>query len=775
MKILCYEFRKLFTQSHFISLCIGFIAINLLFSFLQISQNQQSAIQNHTIYETIKTKYPIEQIDDLQERIAFYDQVIEIEKILLSEEEQVVTYDDSFMQAYQSYIESEEYDDFQIYNQVSRDVYSYYDSILNYETLRQDIVDKSMQYQHGFLSSTLSNEKLQTLQMEQQLYTHLANTHPYEVNYISIELFMNDISSALIFVFITIFLCLNVFYVDEHSEAHHLIHITKKGGAPTLAAKMICVISISCVLQIICSLSTLYMYQAMYGMVDVFAPIQSIPSLHTAPYTLSIFQAIALSIAIRCIAMITTSIFFIGLVKLCKSKAIALTIFVCIAMIQILLYLNIQPLDSLNIFKYINMFTLFMATPYIGIYKGFTIFTYLPIWWILSIFIGCILVLSLFVSFYFSSKTYALKKCNLRVSFAFLYKHTCLLFHEILRTWISKRLLLIVSILFCIQVYFVSSSQLSPTTHAYEQQISEVYDLYGGKMNEEKIQTLQQTHTLYTQSNDDFETLQNQYARKEISYEEYLKGFDEYHQDAAQRALFQQVYTKYNGQEYFVYPKGYQAIFSINTNTREMRSALFLMICMILLFFGVYSSDYKDHQNHLYILTTKGTTKRLIKNIQIVCISAILITFLYSGLELLFFKANYPMHTFDAPFASILPMDSNIQLSAPLSNNMPIYAYYICLLLVRLFGVISLGICTLFISHINKKSIYALLLCILLFLFPFLLFNFNVQEISYVSIFDLIMGNQFLLHSFSIVKIGVLLGIDIALLIYLFKKNKQYI
>ena len=774
MTIIKYELKKLFSQQNFIWLCICLIVINLFLVFADISQSDSLSVKNYQIYNEVKDELPKDKINYLKEKLDFYNSVNEYEESLIvgfAFESEKVVFDQSFITEYNLFVTTDEYEQMYIYFDIYNNLYDYYINTHGYNDYVYEVLDNVDTYSSGILSKNMSLENKINLKKEGNLFNNLTNIELKDTNYLGFDLFISSNSSTILMILVIILLIINSFYIDDNTHMDTLIKITNNGRKKTAIGKIVAILLIAIALQIIFIITSLIMYQIVFGLIDFRAPIQSIPLLYNSPYKLLISEYIVIVTIIKIFAITTITSLFIMIYKVCKYKVITILIYMIIIGVSLLMYMNIQTVDHNNVLKFINIFTLLNANELLMFYKGYILLgVYQPLTIWVSVIFCLITMISFILYLCFYSKNYERKITFKTINLSKLYANTNLLVHESYKLLITNKTLLIVLCLLFTQLYFYNESRLATYQIDHEDNVSEAYNIYGGYMDEVKFAEFERHNEYYTLKDLEMDVISQKYSNNEIDDLQYSDAIENYLNDTKGKSMFLQVYSAYEGQEHLVYTKGYRAIFSFNTSAREVRSTIFLMLSIIVLLFSIYTSDYKSGDKSIYDITKKGRLCKMNKRIIISVISCTLLILVYSLIEFIFFNTIYPMNNWQAPLNSIMDSQDVFKTLPQFLLNYPIYFYYICVLLTRIIGGISAGLIVTCISYFNKKSIFSIGIAVSILILPMLLYLMGLDVITFVSIFDLIMGSQFLMYSFSFIKLLGIIAIDVILIVIL-KKN----
>ena len=773
MNILLYELRKLLSNKTFIYLSICLIVINIFLVYADISQSDSLSVKNHQIYNEVKENIPENKLDYLQEKIIFYNTINEYEQnyddsfSLVYFDNEISNFDTEFITNYNIFITSDEYEKMYIYYDIYCNLYDYYLNIENYNDYVIDVLDNVETYSSGILSKNMSEDNKLTLKKEGEYFDKLKDVYLKDINYLGINLFIESFTSTILMFIAIILLVFNCFYVDENINIDTIVKITKKGRWITAIAKYFAILIIAIILQMFFVIASLIMYQIVFLPIDFSSPIQSIPLLYESPYNITISEFLMFTTLIKVFAITCITSMFLMIYKLFKNKIVIVIVYIIILFVSLLFYLNIEFVDYNNILKFINLFTFMNANTYLMVYKGYTILFYQSIiMWIIVLFSLVLFISSIIYLIFYNTK----KETKIRIkmpNFKILYSHTNLLVHELYKLLITNRILIVIVCLLFVQLYFYNQSKLPDYQMQYEHKINESFREFGGFMTDEKKAIILEKDEYYKQKYAEMNEVKKQYNDNKINDTEYSNALDEYIVDTKNLSYFSSVIKKYGGQDYLLNSKGYRSLFTFESIEREIRSSLFIILSIIVLLFSIYTSDYNCCNKTIYDITKNGRKTKLNNRLIITIIGCVIIVLVYSFLEFNFINSMYSLDCWNAPLKAAIQITENFKTLPAILKELPFYVNYFFVIVIRLFGAITAGLIVLFISFYNKKSIFSIIISIVILVVPLLLFLMDIVFIIPFSLFDMIMGNEFILNSLSYFKILFYLILDVMIIIIL--------
>ena len=436
----------------------------------------------------------------------------------------------------------------------------------------------------------------------------------------------------------------------------------------------------------------------------------------------------------------------------------AIVIFLFFLCVEYLLYHLLSDTSHFALFKYCNLYAMITTSSWLAlpvflpldsIGVSYTSFCFLA--WSISflLLIPCLIHVYLHPfhkQLHFPFSTQWIQK---RV----YHTHSHFLHEGLKLYWMNKGILVLLMVLGYAFVYADNIQHvLTPSFQSQQTALLQEYETYGGNMNKEKWNTLDQEYQRIQKMKENYHNVRAQYLNQQMEQSAYEAKTMQYHSELSHITAFETLYEQaIPGSKELIYAKGYQAISSIHTDQREIRNAFVLTAALILILSGIYTIDQRKQEDILYQLTRKGTASRRRKKMMLTMLTAFLLVLIVYGIEFLSFLKVYPMRDWSAPFSSILT--ESLSLPYPLQSSISLFHYGMILFLLRLLGAMISGILILYLSRQFQSKLTVILLSSLFLLFPILLAANGVHEIYLFSLFDILSGNLFLQQETSFLKL----------------------
>lgn len=547
MKLMSFEWKKLWKNGSFLKVLILFLAISSIIFWSEINKNKQWLNDYKELHTTIDSM----SISDAKEYVKGEKEIIKQSHDISSFAKRKAL----------EYIESE------------------INAIESYEEYRKSINEKYEENQDISIFAGENNIQNEYMKKQVEKYDKLHLTSPMKLQKtMSVQALFDFYAGDILGVVLLIYLVSVVFLQEDKSGKSDFANTMVKGKVPLFLSKCITVFFSISIFTVLVFLINLIISSVFVGEILYSYAIQSIPNYYTVPYDLNIWQYMVLSLLFKMLAyFILFSIAVIVTKVLCSQIITALTVGVIVVISiwfrEILLGQGIQ-----DILKHINVWAFLRGKTIINNYdlirfNTFTVEIYLGI-------IVCILFsLALFVL------TLKVKRTEKLLSFKVQRKikrkpHT-LLFYEMKKMWIYQYGIFVFILFIIVQGIVVSNYEKRTTTteYYYQRYINQI----GHTITEDtdsKISTEQKR----------LEDIQNRLAVEEDKYKqmalskqlESKDGFDMY----AQRINY---IRQENKPQYILNDVTYNILFEFT----DVSKMMVILMCLSL-GFVVPSVFYKE-------------------------------------------------------------------------------------------------------------------------------------------------------------------------------------
>lgn len=646
--------------------------------------------------------------------------------------------------------------------QVIEEYYTYYDTILHYDTYIDGIYTKYTQLQNSPRWVTMSNTQQEDLQQQIQLYDSLKNSQLEAISYKSAQTYV-DLSIGNYFALCYVLLCVILLFQEDTSHMHELLVSTRNGDKKTLRAKalslcILCVIGVSSFLILDACI-----YRIIFGAFPLFTKIQAIPIFYESPYAYSFLQWFIYHILFSTFSSSCIGYFFLCCFCVWKRRYLGLLCFCMFIIIEALCFLLIPKnsawyaLSLYNIFEVLQNDSIGMINSSLSIMH-----IRIPYFFCMGIGLGCLA--SICILFFLTLGNRSQHNRCKRFSFPITIASLSLFIQEGFRfIWIRKGGVYL-SILF-VGVLSVFGYRMMNDQQVRNQaeEIAKIYEPYEGVVSTQVYQALTDKINEINVQEKIVENAKQAYKEQSITREEYISIQQVYEKQKTQYDIYKELYEQIqDGASYIVYPNGFLALFGLNEIHRNAISTL-IIICFLVLW--VSRSYVSVEEEILYKSTKNGRKKRKHRVIGISICIGIMIVFVIEVFDYLHIASLYPMQNWDVPMQTLFELAQSDDVYQ--WGSWSIFSYFILSIGVKLFGTISMMLITTTIFRYCKGQFQGILLCLCLFLLPMFLYYYQIDFVSWLSLFDLLMGHLFLLKTYTLGKlIGILMIDGIAYVAY---------
>lgn len=182
-----------------------------------------------------------------------------------------------------------------------------------------------------------------------------------------------------IFVPLGLFLvCLSLFLYEQENGLTKLVRSARRGGAPTIGAKL-CVLCVTAVvLALLYNASVLLIGAKVYGYGDLSRAVQSLPSFADCTLRVSVGGYLALWLGLKVLAALVTAVLMALCFVVFHSGKSIFAVTVAFGAASYLCWRYIHEASWLNLLKFVNIFSLYDGYTFWGRYLNINFFT-LPV------------------------------------------------------------------------------------------------------------------------------------------------------------------------------------------------------------------------------------------------------------------------------------------------------------------------------------------------------------------------------------------------------------
>lgn len=673
MRLIGYEFRKIFQKKILMFVWLILIAVLLLSFYLQCRENDiydKSLFEQFLgQYEVMEPQYAISELELQYNALS----LLQLNNILCESgmenelrdsiiEAQAVSIDMSFEEV------QEKYEVYAGDNELLFDVSLILGNLLEQYRYSMDYED--------FLSQMPERAKnLQTVSVfikpDSFSYRNILKSVDDYGNLNNVEIsadynqgvltLAKDKTPELFLLVILLFFAAVIYSEESDSGMIGLLTANKNGRMPLAVAKWLTLALISVLTSLLVAVGRIVCAGVMLGFGDISRSLQSVSYFRNCCYSLSVMDYIVISVLLWGITMLFASGMVSLLFWLFKDVRIAGGIYGIYLLISYLGYRYIDDASVWNIFKFVNPFSFADAGGRLGSYQNLNIFGY-PV----SVFCAGGVFFAIAMAVMIIGYLGAFTTCfQLRLSFDSARSRnrikgsTSLCVHEMFRLSASNYGIIALMLLLVWGYGNVEKSELLLSErdyyyYAYSKQME-------GELSEKTEQwILEEEDGLYESINKNNEII-SRYNSGELDEGAYGKALYEIQQLTIKQEAFNKAVSQYRELKavkdsgipvHFINAISTDAMFG-NMTQYVYRGMLLLLVCVFSLC-GMFSTDYQTGMIYLVHTTRKGR-RPLFRAKYLMMFMLYTLGFICLALPYWYnWIAYYDMHDWNAPLQSIL-------------------------------------------------------------------------------------------------------------------------
>lgn len=523
-----------------------------------------------------------------------------------------------------------------------------------------------------------------------------------------------------------------------------------KNGRMALKLKQLPVLSLISAVSsaFICISEILISLQIYKAPLDLTASIQSSDMFSDCILHIDFLQLLAVNILFKAIIAVMIALLLLLLISLSSNIVFVCGIAGIITAAELLLYRNISEQSTISFLKTFNLFSLFDYTS-ITEYNLVSLFgapvrSEILIWIIVAAvtFLLCILVVLSAGRNYpvksppkvIAAFSRALRKFSLAYS-----KVQSVVYAGRFETFkvmhVGKGLLIVAAFLLVIGFSFNTNSLVFSSTESF---LNDYYEEYGGELSGDVYDTIDKMQTEAQAVENEFNIKSEQFANKEISFEEFELARAKNAAYDTQRKAVQELKTQVSRIEalpekgikpVLINEIGYNNLFSLQSNQSEI---LILICAVVIMFSSAFSIERTSNMVSLSHCSKKGRENLYLRKLLTVLPKTFVLT-LISYLSVII-QVNY-LYGIDYLNADI----HNLQILQGVDLNISIIGYLIINFMFEFLFVTAVALITVSLSaFLSQFAVIIISACV--FVLPGALYMASInsaKEISAPYLFNL--------------------------------------
>ena len=532
-----------------------------------------------------------------------------------------------------------------------------------------------------------------------------------------------------IFILIAVIILASFIIINDYDVGMNLvIHTTANGKTKTIISKMLVSMFSATAVSLLISGTTIISIALSSGFSGGNAPIQLIPMFEFCPFKFSLIQYTLIQLLIRAFGFAVIGITTVLVSLLFKSYVLSAMCVLAMGLINNLV-LNYQLeyksiTAAINWWLLVDVNTLFEKLYCCKLFNDSLL--------IIPTTLFSLLVLSIIVSF---AIVHVQSKYPMKKSSAFLQKSRQIFKNNIcpkigyrnLFQFEQKKIFysgtIVVLCVFCI----IMKGYIS--YHVIPDQQDEIYQMYtenfkGNMTLEKKTQMAKIRKTIDTVLSSKEDTL-NKYRNGEITDAEYRIFMQQYwdnyilDEEFAKIELYASDLAESNSVGWIIYDTGYNLLFGLGPD-------FILSVLLFIISYGVFFNETKLKTDQLNSTTINGKSHLYNNKILGLIIRAIIVSTLFSLIDMLTVKIKYDFTSLDAPIQSLRMFDG-------FQVNITIGQFLLLFVLLKILYSVGFSILISLIGLKSKNSITIIALTLMILFVPFQLGNY-LPVLKYLDI-----------------------------------------
>ena len=759
MKILGYEFKKIFSNKAVISSIIILIIISILgFYNNQIKYNNM-LIDNldryHELEETYKNN--LEGLKELEEELMDYSNIY---YMYIENDNNYMDIDDEEKSIIEKFNESIYSRDF---NKLNLDLYlieilsnqinhvnTYKDYLKSVEDDKDKLIKVSIFHKEGSFSY---NNIIKTAEDFQKLNS-VETSVGIEKGVTAISNYwLSDLSILLIIIILSI----NIFLQERENEILNLLKANKRGRSALIITKLITMILSIIIITTFVYLLLIIISNKLYGFGDINRSVQSISNFRECNLLINVKEYLVLFIIFKIFTSIIISVIVTMIIQLNKNVTKSYISVVAFIFLSYICYKFIPFNSAINTLKYINIFSFLSVGKLVGEYININLFTNaINLFSIYKIMLVTVLpiLIGINILIFIKEKDIKGKEFNLNIFLKLKSKisrmtiPSTLFFNEIYKIVIENKAYVVILI-----AVFISISNININEERSYDNDTIIYKNYinklSGVLTQGKEQYLEREQQKLYSIGD--QKLKNEYLLKKnkITIDEYEKRTMKLDILNKKIDAFDEVYNQYQYLKYikdkkninvhFIDKSIKEELFNLKS---ELNNGIYLSILLIIILSNIFAKEYKSGA----VILIQGSKERnklfLYKFIISYIITAILFILVYMPTYINVID-EFGIEFLKAPIQSI---EQYMNISA----NLTIIQFMILESILKCIGVMCITTCIVCLSVLSKNHITTIIISTILLIPSILMRVIGINLNGNISISNIFSLNESLSYESGI-------------------------
>ena len=694
IKLIYFEFKKLFKNSFIWSMLLLFSVLNLISVHYQQYRKYEDPIYYSQMYET--------KLNELKNATDFYNA---IETELDSAQDETV-------------------------NVILNQIYEEKESIDSYSDKIESIIIQS-ESMSGISIFNDNKGSLSNIIKTANDYKKIQNIELSFNNHLGLQSFF-DIDYTELFILILLIKSLAVLIVNENNNGMNtLIKTTIFGEKETLIAKIVVIFIITILFNLLFYGVNLIYINSVFGLENLNDSIQSCKSFVDFTLPFNGIQLILLTIGYRIITIFSlVSVIFL-LLNVLKNSILVSGISLCFVALEAVLYNVVSLQSNLSVLRFLNVFSIFSVEFSLYKYNNLILFNHAfsmkEIVPVISLFV---IVLSIMLSLILkpvqidnSNKILEKLRSKIKVT-----NHCNLFIHELYKSMIHNKGIVVLIFLLGYFGMSIDSYTRSSVDTPYQLVIQE----YKGELTNDKYNEIKDLKNSIEKAQIEINNLEYQINLGEIDSETYYKRYNELKEililSTGANQLEEQLLLADGDYLGIVDIYGYERLFDVGINNSRLNGVMInfivLLLSLILCISPIVTTDKNKEIDRLYMLNYVSQKKIKWSKQMVTILYTFFINLIFNIWKYLSISKYYIL---DGGQFNIGSVPSLIGI---FHQDMNLYEAYNFMCIIRFFVLLLCAQIVLYFSNHNESIFATILKSMGILMLPILLLYIGFNNIE---------------------------------------------
>lgn len=566
-------------------------------------------------------------------------------------------------------------------------------------------------------------------------------------------------------------LCICLIAIDKDTKLLALYKTTMHGRGRLIYSKLFTLLLSSGALTLLFYGSNIFIAQYVFGLGDLGRYVQSIPEFRGCTILLTVGQYLTIFLLQKALAVMLLSLITFVVMLLSSNSVYAYIGVATVFIAEWVAWRFIPATSFVNHLKFINLFGFLDVFTLCTNYQNINIFGQ-PVnarLIFLVVVPACIIALAVLCRVAFTRVGYDQKDSlfmRLLDQFKMLLGRipvTASLFcHELYRILVTQKALVILILLAALQYSSVSGYSIAQDSD------QTIYQHYLKQINGELTD---KTRAYIAQEQAKFDRTTAEITQASDDLRDNRITTDEYNGIVARNSVLQERATafgwvndqyrylyKLSGERgiraWFVDPRGYSQLFSLNGYNNDLLNGLLFIVVCIACFAATLAQDNSVQTKRILIACKEGRGRDIIRRYLACYLVVIVVAILVYGTQFLIINQWYDLSGWDAPVQSVVAFQGSMITSVHQFSNFPlnitIGQYALVMYGIRLLGIIAVVSAILLVSSLTDRVLVSIFASTAVLAIPSLFYFLGFTNAKYLSLITPLSANMLLAENLPV-------------------------